>query len=140
MMEKDDLFNLLKQADPETLQKMIDAGIFDESSKPLTQQFDIGQSMMNTPSAQGRQVGNTYVASSPLEHLANAVRQAVGARISGNAMTGEKDLATKVGEGRLAYLKLLQKRAAAQSGQPPPYDQPQGGSGNMAPVPGGGDY
>ena len=138
-MEKDDLYSLLKQADPTTLQKMIDAGIFDESSKPLTQQFEIGQKMMDTPSAQGRQVGNTYVASSPLEHLANAVRQIVGSRISGNAMTGEKDLATKRGAGRLAYLEMLKKRAAAQSGQQPPEEQ-QGGGGNMAPPPGGGDY
>ena len=138
-MENDVLFSLLKYVDEPTLQKMIDAGLFEESSNPLNQQFGIGQKMMDTPSAQGRQVGNTYVASSPLEHLANAVRQAVGARISGNAMTGEKDLATKVGAGRLAYLKLLQKRAAAQSGQQQPEEQ-QGGSGNMAPPPGGGDY
>lgn len=122
----DDLYSIMQQIDPQTLQKMVEAGLFSERSVPLHQQLGIGQGMMDTPAAQGRNVGNTYVASSPLEHLSNAIRQVVGARIAGQAMQGESGLADTRGQGRLAYLKLLAQRAgqpaaAAPQGPPDPY-------------------
>lgn len=109
-----DLFSLLQQIDPATLQKMVDAGLFDERSKPLDQKLAMGQGMMNQPMAKGQTVGNTYVAASPLEHIADAFRQYVGSRMANTAIQGEGTLADQRGQGRLAYLKLL-----AQQGQPP---------------------
>lgn len=110
----DDLYSILQQVDPATLQKMVDAGIFEEKSVPLQQQFKMGQGMANTPMAQGQTVGSTFVASSPLEHLANALRQYQGVKATKSAMQSESDLANQRGAGRLAYLKLL-----AQQQQPP---------------------
>lgn len=111
----DDLFSVLQQADPKTLQMMVEAGLFDERSKPLDQQMGIGRGLMETPSAQGRTVGNAYVASSPLEHLSNAIRQMAGARMSGKAMGGMGELADKRGAGRLAYLNLIAQRMGQQA-------------------------
>lgn len=123
----DDLFSILQQVDPKTLQKMVDAGLFDERSAPLQQQLSMGKNMMATPMATGQNVGNTYVAASPLEHIANAVRQAYGARQTSQAIQGENALADQRGQGRLAYLKLL-----AQQGQPP---QPMPGTPPMPAAP-----
>lgn len=110
----DDLYSILQQVDPKTLQALVDAGLFDERSAPLQQQFGIGKSLLATPSAPGQNVGNTYVAASPLEHLATAMRQYQGVKKTNQAMQGESDLADQRGAGRLAYLKLL-----AQQQKPP---------------------
>lgn len=120
----DDLYSILQQVDPATLQKMVESGLYDERSKPLAQRFGVGNEMMQTPMAQGRNVGNTYVASSPIEHLSNAIRQALGAKMAGGAMQGENDLASQRGQGRLAYMRLL-----AQQPQ-----QPQDPSQGLPPI------
>ncbi|HEX7974867.1 MAG TPA: hypothetical protein VF498_10690, partial [Anaerolineales bacterium] len=62
-----DLYELLQNADPDTLQQMIAA----LSSGEMT---GMGHEMMQTPQPSGQSVGphNVYVAASPLEHAAAA--------------------------------------------------------------------
>lgn len=68
----DDLYSLLDQADPQTLQLMLQALNSGET-------MGMGAGLMQTPGAEGRNVGRTYVASSPLEHLASASSRGLGA-------------------------------------------------------------
>jgi hypothetical protein len=69
----------------ELIQLMAQLGISPEVLGMLTHQVGRGEQMADTPMAQGRQVGNAYVASSPLEHLANAVRQFKGQKMTQDA-------------------------------------------------------
>jgi len=65
--------------DMETLiQQMAALGISPEQLGMISHQIGRGENMADTPMAEGRHVGNTYVASSPLEHLANALRKGRG--------------------------------------------------------------
>ena len=110
--------DIIKNMDPQTIQAMIEAGLYNERMTPLKQKFGIGQGMMDAPMAQGRNVQSgpfgTYVASSPFEHIGNMVQKVLGSYLAGNAMQGENDAATARGKGRLAYMKALMS-----AGQPP---------------------
>ncbi len=115
-MADNDLYDLISQADPSVLQLLIDAGLVPSRMGIEGEKMSMGQGMMNTPTPQGRDVGHTYVASSPLEHLSAAIRQGVGAKMAGGAMQGQQDLTGQQGAGRLAYLRLLAGQGGA--GQP----------------------
>jgi hypothetical protein len=114
----DDLYDLISQADPETLQAMIDAGLVPERSNIAQGQYNYGQKLAGTPSAQGREVGKTYVASSPLEHLAVALRNYQGQKMMKDAQSQQQGLLDRQGQGRLDYLRLIAGR-----GQPSPGPQ-----------------
>lgn len=78
------------------LQQMIDAGLVDDRAEILAQQIRRGQGMMQTPGAQGMQVGGTYRAASPLEHAATAMSRILGGRmVKGAEKDYEAGLATK---------------------------------------------
>lgn len=75
--------------DLETLiQQMAALGISPEQLGLYGKQMGRGEQLADTPMAQGRHVGNTYVASSPLEHLATAMRQYQGQKMQGQAVQG----------------------------------------------------
>jgi len=102
----EDLYSLIQNADPATLQSMIDAGLVPGKQAAL-------QHGLDQPMAQGREVGRTYVASSPLEHLANAMRSAVAYKRMNDIVSGQ-------GQGRLAYLRMLAQKPTASPGGPVP--------------------
>lgn len=114
----DDLYSLLASADPQTLQAMIDAGLVDDRMGLAGKQLGIAHEQFNTPGADGRNVGHTYVASSPMEHLAVAMRRYQGARGMQGAQGRMADLAAAKGAGRMGYLKLLGKQGALQQFDP----------------------
>lgn len=99
-MNENDLYALIQQADPQTLQLMMQAGLAPAQNEAL----------QNQKMAQGREVGphNVFVASSPLEHFANALRE-----------RRQQQLIDQQGQGRQAYLKLV-------AGQGQPSDDPTG--------------
>lgn len=121
----DDLYELLRYADPDTRQAMIDAGLVPQRMGVERQMADMGMGLAQTPTPEGRNVGHTYVASSPLEHLASAVRQGVGAKMSADSMKHQGHLIDQQGAGRLAYLDLLAKAGQRQPQQPAPVQAPE---------------
>lgn len=91
-----DLYELLQNADPETLQRMFDALNSGE-------QMGLGHEMLQTPGAPGMRAGGTYVAASPLEHIATALSRIQGARMIDQ---GQKARST----GLQAYIDALRTK------------------------------
>lgn len=90
------------------LQQIIDAGLYGQRMRPLQDQYQLGEQWMQPQTARGRQVGNTYVAASPWEHLSNAIRQVVGGYMANKAQQGQQELTDKLGSQRKAYDQSLQ--------------------------------
>jgi hypothetical protein len=114
------------QISPELLAQLSEMGIAPDELDMLHQQVQRAQALRNTPGAQGREVGRTYVASSPLEHLAVGLQRVQGQQ---GIQGGEQSQA--------ALLQRLQAKAQAlgmalrgggqQQGPPqPPLDMPPG--------------
>src|SRR5262252_8969197 len=111
-------YEAIANSDPEKLRAMVEGGLAPQRSAIAKQRLGIGQGFMGTPTPQGQAVGRTYVASSPLEHLATAMSRVVGAKLSGDAMQREEDLTGTTGTGRMAAYDMIRK--LAQGGQAPP--------------------
>lgn len=73
-------------ADPELMQRLSESGVFGDEMDLLGQQMKRAQALRATPSATGMEVGHTYVAANPLEHLAAGLGRVQGRRgIQGTA-------------------------------------------------------
>jgi hypothetical protein len=97
-------------ADPnaDLLQQLTQAGLYPQQIAQLQRQYQLAQGFMQPQEAQGRQVGGTYVASSPLEHLSNALRPVIGAYMQRQAMNREGELTGQLSSGRQAFARALQ--------------------------------
>lgn len=102
------------ETDP-LVQAMVNAGLYPQRMRPIQQQYALGQQWMEPQQAQGRNVGQTYVAASPWEHLSNAIRQVVGAKMAGGALGQERELTGSLGAGRQAYVQALQRAGGQQA-------------------------
>jgi hypothetical protein len=71
------------------LEQLTQAGLYPQQIAQLQRQYQLAQGFMQPQEAQGRQVGGTYVAASPWEHLANAIRPVVGALMQRSAQNRE---------------------------------------------------
>lgn len=79
----------------------------------LMRRRKLGEALLSTPGAQGRQVGQTYVAASPLEHLANAMSRGLGAyQVQGvdRDMQGLEQLAGKASAAQMAMQRADKDR------------------------------
>jgi hypothetical protein len=120
----DDLYQLLQYIEatnPGALDQMIQGGQAPEQMQLQAQQAKRGSSLADTQQPQGMHVGGTYMASSPLEHLAAALRQGKGLSMEKQAAQAQQQALQQQGAGRLAYL-----RGIAGQGQ---QDQPDPGTG-----------
>jgi hypothetical protein len=81
----------------------------------LQQKMRRAQGLMGAPAAGGRQVGNIFVASSPLEHLASAMSRYQGNRMADQAEQEYAPLAQQAVQGQQAMLRS--QRAAQQRSQ-----------------------
>lgn len=102
----------------------------EEQLKLLGPRLAFGQQMMQPQEAQGRQVGGTYVAASPLEHLSNAIRQMVGAKISGGVMDKQQQLLEQQRQARANYGQAV--TTAQAGGQGGTLGEPGGGMARPA--------
>ncbi len=95
------------------IQQMAALGISPEMLAMLTHQIGRGENLQDTPMAQGQRVGNTYVAASPLEHMANALRQYKGAQM---AKEGKGKYADQLGQNQqgIAAFGTAQNRLQQQ--------------------------
>lgn len=117
-MDEAALYEWLAQAEqtnPGALQQMIDAGLFDDRMGVEGQTMAIGKGMWDAPTAQGMRVGGTYVASSPVEHLSNAMSKILGAKMMGDSQGRQGDLIGGKGRGMGALIQAM-----ARPGQAPP--------------------
>lgn len=110
---------------PELMQQLAAAGMTEEQLRLLAPRMLLGQQFMEPQHAQGRQVGGTYVAASPIEHLSNAIRQIVGAKMVGDVRGQQQGLLTGQQDARQKYMQAM---LTAQ----------QGGSGGTLGQEGGG--
>jgi hypothetical protein len=118
-MDEQALADLLSQLGPEGIQQMIDAGLFSDRSGLEAQKTAQGVGLMQTPGAQGQNVGGTYVASSPLEHLATALSRVQGGRMVQESQGRQADLIGGKGKGMEAFLMALARQAPVQPQQTP---------------------
>jgi hypothetical protein len=100
-IDPDVLLSLLN--DPANADLLARLGAYDDQSRNLDKREAVAQHMFATPGAQGRQVGNMYVASSPLEHLGNAVMRGVGA----SRMKGIESQRNDLVQGNMSASKML---------------------------------
>lgn len=103
-------FDLSKMSEEE-LQQLVQLGVIDENMAENSRQMKLAEQLRyGTPSPQGIQAGNVYVASNPLEHIGRGMEQ-------WTAQKRMKDLEKQRGEmqgqqtaGRQTYWDLLRGR------------------------------
>lgn len=103
----EELYELLQQADPDTLQRMIAAGLAPVRMQQAHGQLDRAQALTGTPMPEGQRVGSTYVAASPLEHLAAAFTRVRGQQGVNAAEQRLAGLTDQVGGGQDAFIQAL---------------------------------
>lgn len=120
-----DFSDLLQYADPETIQAMVDAGLI-PAQMSLAQQHGQMGGMLQTPQPEGRQVGNVYVAASPLEHAAAAVRSGIGLRQMKDSMQHQGALIDQAGKAQgLGWQQMVNAIRGMGPAQPGPRFDPR---------------
>jgi hypothetical protein len=97
-----------------------------EEQEMLGQEAQIGLGMLNTPGAQGMNVGGTYVASNPVEHLSVALQRAMGAKQYRGAQDEMMGNIAKQGAARSATMADILQKMLGGGGQPDPFAQAPG--------------
>jgi hypothetical protein len=87
---------------PDLLQQIIDAGLSDDRMGMAGQKARTGASLFGTPGAQGMNVGGTYKAASPLEHLSTAMSRILGGKMQRDAHGEMEGLLGQKAAGRRA--------------------------------------
>ena len=84
----------------------------------MKQRMQYGREDSQSQMPQGMRVGGTYVASSPLEHIAAALQRGIGLGQQRGAMGDMQGLTAQSGGDRLAYIRqMLQQMQAQQQPQ-----------------------
>jgi hypothetical protein len=102
------------------LEQMINAGLAPDRAEVLAQQMKRAQGLMAAPGAQGMNVGGTYVAASPIEHLASAMSRIMGGRQANRIEQQMGDLIGQKGAGRMAWASAAEAPPPAMPSQVPP--------------------
>ena len=93
--------------DPSLIQQLVAMGAIPEQQDLAKQKMAWGREDSQMPMPAGMRVGGTYIASSPLEHLAAALKSGMGYAKQGQA-TGElRGLIGQQTEGRSNYAQEL---------------------------------
>jgi hypothetical protein len=99
------------QLTPEEFQAMLDASIADQRIALQGQNFKRGSTDYSTPQPKGNNLGYTFVASNPLEHLAAAIQRTQGGiRMDRSQGEQERQLGAK-GQGMGAFYGATQRNA-----------------------------
>lgn len=107
---------------PELVQALSEAGVFPDEMDMLQSQLKRADALRTTPGAQGREVGRTYVASSPLEHLAVGLQRYQGGKGVQQGI-GQQDALL----GRMRANAQAMAQAIREGAQPPQQPAPQFG-------------
>ena len=103
-----------EQQNPGSLQRMLEAALSGDRMGVEGDTMKMGSGLWNTPSATGQNVGQTYVAANPLEHLSVALQRGLGASKMNESQEAQQGLINQKGTGLEALIKAMM-----QGGQPP---------------------
>jgi hypothetical protein len=106
--------------DPALLSQLVELGSAPEKQGLLKQRMQYGHEEWQTPTPQGMRVGGTYIAASPLEHIASALQRGIGLAQQRGAMGGLEKSIAEQGAGRSAYANALERwfRQQQQAAEP----------------------
>ena len=108
--------------DDALVQQLMALGAVPDLQHLLYQQMGYGNQLYQTPSPEGRHVGNTYVASSPLEHMSAALQRYMGGKQMQEATQGLQRTFQQQTEGRTRGMAEALRRLLG--GQQAPAEQP----------------
>jgi hypothetical protein len=123
-----ELLAYIQATNPGALDQMMTGGVAPEQMGLQSEQAKRGAVLASTQTPQGLHVGGTYVASSPLEHLAAAIRQGQGLSLQKNASQAQQQALQQQKQGRLAYLQGISgqgQQAGSESAGEPVLGTPQ---------------
>ena len=104
--------------DEALIQQLVALGAIPEEQALMLRQADQGAGMMQTPSAQGMNVGGTFKASSPVEHLSVALQRMLGGKMQKAALSQYQGTLGKQTAGRGVYADALLKMLNGGQQQP----------------------
>lgn len=93
--------------DPALVQQLVSLGGIPDQQAMAMKRLEMGREDSQAAMPRGYQVGNTYMAASPMEHLAAALQKGVGIAKQRGAEREYGDLIGKQTEGRNAYAAAL---------------------------------
>jgi hypothetical protein len=96
---------------PEEFQAMLEASLSDQRIALEGQNYKRGANDYATPQPGGRNLGYTYVASNPLEHLASAIRRVTGSNRMNAAQDEQSRQVDAKGQGMGAFYGATQRNA-----------------------------
>ena len=109
--------------DPALVQMLTALGSMPERQDLLKTQMQYGREDSQMPMPAGMRVGGTYIASSPLEHLATALNQGVGGQRQARATQGLEQSFGQQDTARATYgdsvLRMLQQMAGGSRWEEP---------------------
>jgi hypothetical protein len=105
---------------PEELQRMLDGTLAGPRGVLAGQDYAQAQQQYETPQPGGRNLGYTYVASNPMEHLAAAIKGVQGQRGMQDARVQQNKQIDSTGLGLAQAVELI-RRAQQPVSQPDPF-------------------
>lgn len=111
-------------ADPRVLAQLLAASLAGPRMGGVDKDYNLGAEMFQTPGAGGRNLGYTYVASSPLEHFANALMKVQGYKRMQAAQQAREGQVQAMGTGIDRAIQLLLGRQRQPQPQPQPATGP----------------
>lgn len=122
-MDEAELQGLIDILGPEGMQALMDSGLMDERLGMAGQQMKMGAGQFGAPSAAGQNVGGTYVAANPLEHVATAMTRAMGLKQMQGAQDSQAQILARAmdAKNRLARGMALQGQPMMGPEEPPTF-------------------
>jgi hypothetical protein len=114
------------QMSPELLALLQQIAGTPEEQAMLGDQAQVGLGMSGTPGAQGQNVGGTYTAANPVEHLSVALQRALGGKMYRGAQDEMMANVEKQGAARSATMADILQKMLGGGGQPDPFAQAPG--------------
>ena len=110
-MDENDLYGLLQGLDPETRESLIQAVLSQPRQGYAQREMGLGENLLSMPAeGRGTNLGYTYVAASPLTHLADAIRTYRGIKGIQQGQQDYQNAINQQGGGIGAMLNLLQRQ------------------------------
>jgi hypothetical protein len=119
----DETFLSMMLADPEFAKTLAGMGVYGDSQGLLGQQLSRMHELSQVQQPEGRNVGHTYVAASPLEHMAAAMQRYKGMQGMQSTAAQQQALVDQDRQARMRLAQAFAQGARQQPQQPAPPDQ-----------------
>lgn len=105
--------------DPEFRRQLAAMGAIPDEQALINKEMDLGTEMAQTPLAEGTRVGHTYIAASPMSHLAVALQRYMGMRQQKQAREGMRNAFGKLTSARSNAMDRWAQMQAPEQGPGP---------------------